>query len=60
MYEAGQKVVIRDKTGHEDVALVEEIMVGNDGQLLRVKDPVTGAKRVVNPITETIVEHLED
>ncbi|RLC98446.1 MAG: hypothetical protein DRI65_18230 [Chloroflexota bacterium] len=59
MYEKGQRVVIRtpDK---EEVVLVEEILTGDNGQMLRVKDPITGYTKVVNPVEETIVEHLED
>jgi hypothetical protein len=60
MYEVGQRVVIRGENGRDEVALVEEILIGNENQLLCVRDPATGVKRVVNPVTETIVEHLED
>lgn len=59
MYEKGQRVVIRTPQD-EKVMLVEEILIGDDGQKLRVKDPTTGATRVVNPVEDTIVEHLED
>ena len=59
MYEKGQRVVIRTAE-KEEVVLVEEILSGDEGQMLRVKDPVTGRTKVVNPVKETIVEHLED
>ncbi len=59
MYEKGQRVVIRTAE-KEEVVLVEEILVGNEGQMLRVKDPTTGRSKVVNPVEEIIVEHLED
>jgi hypothetical protein len=59
MFEKGQRVVIRTPN-KEEVVLVEEILTGDNGQMLRVKDPITGRSRVVNPVKETIVEHLED
>jgi hypothetical protein len=59
MYEEGQRVVIR-KNGTEQVGIVEEVMIDTGGQKLRVKDPSTGQSRVVNPVEDTIVEHLED
>lgn len=59
MYEKGQRVVIRTPN-KEEVVLVEEILTGDNGQMLRVKDPITGRSKVVNPVKETIVEHLED
>lgn len=59
MYQEGQQVVIR-KDGTEQVGIVEEVMVDNGGQKLRVKDPSTGLSQVVNPVEDTIVEHLED
>lgn len=59
MFEKGQRVVIRTPN-KEEVVLVEEILTGDEGQMLRVKDPITGHSKVVNPVKETIVEHLED
>jgi hypothetical protein len=60
MYHEGQKVVVRDSRGGERVALVEDIISDNGGQMLRVKDLDTGMSRVVNPQEQPIVEHLED
>lgn len=61
MYEQGQRIVIRDKvTGHEEVAVVEEVLLEHDGAKLRVKDPRTGTTRTVNPVEQNILEHLED
>jgi len=59
MYQKGQRVVIRTDD-HEKVMLVEDLLAGDDGQKIRVKDPVTGVTQVVNPVTDDIVEHLED
>jgi hypothetical protein len=59
MYEKGQRVVIRTETG-ERVRIVEDIIMGEDGQKLKVRDPNTHLVEVVNPVEDNIVEHLED
>ena len=59
MYKAGQRVVVREHD-LEKVAIVEEVLIDNGGQKLRVKEVDTGLSRVVNPIEQTIVEQLED
>jgi len=61
MFEVGQRVVVRDPEDNtERVVLVEEVVLHEDGQKLRVKDPVTGATELVNPIEKPVVECLED
>ena len=61
MYEAGKRVVIRNPdNGTERVVLIEEVVSHTDGQKLRVKDLATGARQLVNPITDNLVEQLED
>lgn len=61
MYEVGKRVVVRDlEDNSERVMLVEEIVTHQDGNKLRVKDPVTGASELVNPIENPVVECLED
>jgi len=60
MYEKGQQVVIRSETRGDEVVIVEEVLVDNGGQKLRVKNQGNGVSRVVDPYEDTIVEHLED
>jgi hypothetical protein len=59
MYTEGQRVVIREKDT-EKMAIVEDVICDNGGQVLRVKELETGVSRVVNPVESTIVEQLED
>lgn len=60
MYEAGQRIVIRKEDGTEQVVLVEDILLDDRGQRLRVRDVVTGGSMVVSPQETIIVEQLED
>lgn len=62
MYEKGQRIVIRSGNRSDQMVLVEDIIADQNGQKLKVKDPSTGAIRVVDPFNtdEQIVEHLED
>ena len=59
MYQKGQRVVVRTDT-HEKMMLVEDLLATEDGQQLKLKDPNTGVIQIVNPVQETVVEHLED
>ncbi len=60
MYEKGQRIVIRSDKQGDQMVLVEDIIADQNGQKLKVKDPSTGAIRVVDPFSQNIVEHLED
>jgi hypothetical protein len=60
MYEKGQRLVIRDQKYGDQMVIVEDIIADEQGQKLKVKDPVTHLIRVVDPFQQTVVEHLED
>lgn len=62
MYEKGQRIVIRSNRHGDEMVLIEDIIADQHGQKLKVKDPSTGAIRVVDPSSKDqhIVEHLED
>ena len=60
MYEKGQKLVIRSEAQGDRVVLVEDLIADDEGQKLKVRDLNTNVSRVVNPHTQTVVEHLED
>jgi hypothetical protein len=59
MYQKGQRVVVR-AGDNERVMLVEDIIATDDGQQLKLKDPITGLTQMVNPVEDNIVEQLED
>lgn len=59
MYQKGQRVVVRTDI-NEKVMLVEDIIATEEGQQLKLKDPVTGVTQMVNPVEDNIVEQLED
>jgi hypothetical protein len=60
MFEKGQRVVIRSESRGDEMVLVEDIISDQEGQKLKVKDPQTGAVRIVDPYEQIVVEHLED
>jgi hypothetical protein len=60
MYERGQRIVIRSESKGDQMVLIEDIIADQNGQKLKVKDPSTGAIRVVDPGNQVVVEHLED
>jgi hypothetical protein len=60
MFEKGQRVVIRSDTRGDEMVLVEDVIADQEGQKLKVKNPNTGAIRVVDPYEQIVVEHLED
>ena len=60
MYEKGQRVVMRPKDGPDKMVIIEDIIATDEGLQLKVKDPETHVRRMVDPYKQNIVEHLED